>query len=97
MRKSHMLKIARMIQYMFFDTFSIILPYLIAVFMFKLLNINISWNDVLIVLPFVVVFKIGIFYMFGFYKILMTHIGFEDFIKIALAVSFTNIVIVIYI
>ena len=97
MRKSNMLKIARMIRYMFFDTLSIILPYLIAVFMFKILNINISWNDVLIALPFVVIFKIAIFYMFGFYKILMTHIGFEDFIRIALAVSFTNIVIVIYI
>ncbi|MDY0339224.1 MAG: nucleoside-diphosphate sugar epimerase/dehydratase [Acholeplasmataceae bacterium] len=97
MKKSHMLKIARIIEYMFFDAFAIILPYLIAVVMFKFLDINISWNDVLIALPFVIVFKILIFYMFGFYQILMTHVGFEDFIKIAIAVSFTNIVIVIYI
>lgn len=97
MRKTHMLKIARIVQYMFFDALSIVLPYLIAVFMFKVLNINISWNDVLIVLPLIVIFKIAIFYVFGFYQILLTHVGFEDFIKIALAVSFTNILIVIYI
>lgn len=97
MSKSNMLKIGRMIQYMFFDAIAIVLPYLIAVFMFKILKINISWNDVLIALPFVVVFKILVFYLFGFYRILLTHVGFEDFIKIAIAVSFTNIMIVIYI
>ncbi len=97
MKHRQWIRLFKMFQYMVFDIIAVILPYLITIFMFKIVDIEISVTRVLLALPFVLVLKLIVFYLFGFYHILLRHIGFEDFIRITIAIVLTNALILAYI
>ncbi|MDX9691057.1 MAG: nucleoside-diphosphate sugar epimerase/dehydratase, partial [Acholeplasmataceae bacterium] len=48
-------------------------------------------------IPFIALFKIIVFYFFGFYSMLANHVGFEDVMKISLISIISNIAIVVFI
>lgn len=90
-------RIINIIKYMFFDAVMIAITYLIAVFMFRVIDISVNFDMMLYALPLIIVFKLFVFYIFGFYSMLINHVGFEDVIKIAMVTIGSNIVIVLYI
>ncbi len=83
--------------FIIFDILAILITYLIAVFMFMVLDIPINTDQMTYMLPFIILFKIGIFAIFGLYNMLANHIGFEDVVKISLVTIFTNVSIVVFI
>lgn len=84
-------------KYMFFDLMMITVTYLVAIFMFMVLEIPVKYEQLWVALPGVIFFKLLIFYVAGLYRMLENHIGFEDVIKIAIVTMITNIAIVIFI
>ena len=84
-------------KYMVIDAVSIALTYIFAVIIFRVLQIPITLEYLPIAIPAVIVFKLLIFLIFGFYNILTNHVGFEDVMKFALVSAGTNIALVIFI
>ncbi|MBN3489961.1 polysaccharide biosynthesis protein [Acholeplasma equirhinis] len=84
-------------KYMFFDAISIILSYLLTMWMFNIMGINFTYDGLLLALAFIVPSKIVIYALVGIYRILTRHTGFEDIIRIVGAVIFTNLVIILFI
>lgn len=97
MNQSKMKRIRQVITFMFFDVMAIFVTYMIAIFMFSVLNVSVNLDEIWIALPVIIVFKILIYSFFGLYSMLVNHIGFEDVVKITLATMFTNVAIVVYI
>jgi FlaA1/EpsC-like NDP-sugar epimerase len=97
MNESKMKRIKQILVFITFDIIAILITYLIAILMFMVLEIPVDTNEMLYVLPGIIVFKIGVFALFGMYNMLVNHIGFEDVIKISVATAFTNISIVVFI
>lgn len=97
MNESKKKRIKQISIFIIFDVIAILITYLIAVVMFMVLDIPVNTDEMEYVLPFIIVFKIGVFSIFGMYNMLANHIGFEDVIKISIATAFTNISIVVFI
>lgn len=97
MKRNKYTHILSILKYMFFDIIMIGLTYLIAIFMFLVLDIPVNSNQLWYALPGIIVFKLIIFYIAGFYRMLENHVGFEDVVKIALVTSISNILIVFFI
>ena len=83
--------------FIIFDVIAILITYLIAVVMFMVLDISVNTDEMRYMLPFIIIFKIVVFAIFGMYNMLANHIGFEDVIKISFATAFTNVSIVVFI
>ncbi|HOI84464.1 MAG TPA: nucleoside-diphosphate sugar epimerase/dehydratase [Acholeplasmataceae bacterium] len=97
MKNSRLNRFLYIIKYMFFDIIMISLTYLIAIFMFMVLEIPVDSSQIWFALPAILAFKLFVFYVAGLYRMLENHIGFEDVIKITLVTMATNIAIVIFI
>ncbi len=82
---------------MFFDVLMIGIAYLIAIFMFMVLEIPVNSNQLWYAIPGIIAFKLIVFYIAGLYRMLENHIGFEDVIKITIVTIVTNIMIVLFI
>lgn len=91
-----MKKIKQIIVYMIFDIVAISLTYAAALFMFKVIHMPINIKELYYMLPVIIVFKIIVFALFGLYRILANHVGFDDVIKISFAIILTNIIIVLF-
>lgn len=89
-------KYIKLAKYMIFDAIAIATTYVIAIFMFIVLEIPVDRLEILIALPAIIVFKILIFYFTGLYRMLENHVGFEDVIKISIVSIFSNVAIVIF-
>ena len=87
----------KLFKYAFFDAVMITVSYLIAIFMFMVLELPLDQNALYVALPSVIIFKLLVFYITGLYKMLENHVGFEDVIKIAIVSIVSNIVIVVFI
>jgi len=90
------IKIIHAIELIIFDAFSIFASYAITLILLRLVGMDISILNVLLSLPLIIAVKIFIFYLFGFYKMLLSHTGFEDILKIVAVVLFTNLIIMLY-
>ncbi|MBU1093034.1 MAG: polysaccharide biosynthesis protein [Firmicutes bacterium] len=90
-------RVIQILMYMLIDAVAIALTYLMAIFMFNVLEISIDYSLLVISLPLVVLFKLIVFYITGLYRMLVNHVGFEDVIKIAVISILSNIIIVIFI
>jgi FlaA1/EpsC-like NDP-sugar epimerase len=82
---------------MFFDVLMIGIAYLIAIFMFMVLEIPVNSSQLWYAIPGIIAFKLIVFYIAGLYRMLENHIGFEDVIKITIVTIVTNIMIVLFI
>jgi FlaA1/EpsC-like NDP-sugar epimerase len=82
---------------MFFDIIMIGITYLIAIFMFMVLEIPVNSDQLWYAIPSIIGFKLIVFYVAGLYRMLENHIGFEDVIKITIVTMVTNTLIVLFI
>lgn len=97
MKRTNFQRYVNLSKYMIFDAMAIAVTYLIAVFMFLVLEIPVDHNLVFYAVPLVIVFKLIVFHFSGLYKMLVNHVGFEDVIKIAIVVIVSNVAIVLFI
>jgi len=97
MRNLKRVQFMNTLKYMLFDAMAIAATYFTAFFMFRVIDISLSYDYLVIGLPLVILFKLIVFFIFGLYKMLANHVGFEDVIKIAIVSVITNIVLVIFI
>lgn len=79
------------------DGIMVVFSYLFAVLMFHFIGIELNIKAIGITLPGIITFKLILFYIAGVYKMLPKHVGFEDVMRISIAVIVTNILIVVYI
>lgn len=89
-------KYVSLTKYMFFDAIAITTTYLIALFMFIVIETPVDQQLLFMALPFIVGFKLIVFLMTGLYRMLANHIGFEDVMKISMVIVITNVVIVLF-
>lgn len=85
------------LKYVLFDSITIMLSYLLSIWLFGFMGIQSTYENLIIILPIIVVFKIFIYVIAGVYNMLTRHTGFEDVIKISALVIFTNLGIVLII
>ncbi len=97
MKKGDLKRYLKLSKYVFFDAIMIAISYLIAIFMFMVLELPLDETALFIALPSVIAFKLIVYYLTGMYKMLENHVGFEDVIKISFVAIFSNIIIVIFI
>ncbi|MDD3842020.1 MAG: nucleoside-diphosphate sugar epimerase/dehydratase [Candidatus Izemoplasmatales bacterium] len=94
------MKKIRVVQYMLLDALCIALTYIFAFMSLATpssdrFTMSDFWQAVLI-LPFVIVFKIIIFYITKLYRMVLDNVGFDEIFRIFVAVIFTNITIAIF-
>lgn len=96
MKLSRSAKILQYIKFMSFDAIAIAGSYFVTYFIFFAIGMteDLSFRDMSLAIPFVALFKIIVFYFFGFYSMLANHVGFEDAMKISLISIVSNMVIV---
>lgn len=97
MKQSKMKRIRQVLTFISFDVIAISITYMIAILMFRVLEVPVSTDEIFYALPIIIVFKILIYSFFGMYSMLVNHIGFEDVVKITFVTIFTNISIVVFI
>ena len=97
MRKGDLKRYLKLLKYAFFDAIMIAISYLIAIFMFMVLELPLDETALFIALPSVIAFKLIVYYFSGMYKMLENHVGFEDVIKITIVAILSNVAIVIFI
>jgi FlaA1/EpsC-like NDP-sugar epimerase len=84
------------IGFMVIDAIGIALAYMIAIFALWLIKVpNFDYINAIIILPFVIVFKLIVFYIFKVYHLVLVNVGLDEVVKITWVVSLTNIIIVI--
>jgi FlaA1/EpsC-like NDP-sugar epimerase len=90
------IKSARILQFIFADAVGIAVTYLLAFLVLKFSEVpGFDIRIALIILPFVIVFKIIAFYMMNLYKLILDNVGLDEVIQVFLAVLATNAVIVV--
>ena len=97
MKKTNLSRLLYIAKYMFFDILMIALTYIIAVFMFMVIDVPVSYDQIWIAVPGIIVYKLIVFYVAGLYRMLENHIGFEDVIKISIVTVVTNVILVLFI
>ncbi|HOI46534.1 MAG TPA: nucleoside-diphosphate sugar epimerase/dehydratase [Bacilli bacterium] len=89
-------KYLRLLQYLIIDTFLLLFTFFVALIAMMFWDIPIDVNKVLIGLPLVIAFKLAAYYLFGLYKMVTNHVGFEDIIKISVIAILSNLVVVLF-
>ena len=97
MKKTKLNRFFYIAKYMFFDILMIALTYLIAIFMFMVIEVPVKYEELWIAIPGIIVYKMIVFYVAGLYRMLENHIGFEDVIKISIVTVVTNVILVLFI
>ncbi len=97
MKNTKTQRFIQILMYMLLDVVAITVTYLMAIFMFRVVDITIEYDLLIIWLPIVLAFKLIFFHFAGLYRMLVNHVGFEDVIKIVIVSILSNVVIVIFI
>ena len=80
-------------QLVILDIFLITATYTMTVAMLRVIGLRVVISEAFYILPLLVVFKILLYWIFGLYRMLLAHVGFEDLMKIILVTLITNAVI----
>jgi FlaA1/EpsC-like NDP-sugar epimerase len=85
------MKKIRVYQFIFVDAIGILITYLLAFASLKYTGVpGFSFRMALVVLPFFIVFKIIVYFIFKFYKLILENVGIDEIIRIFLGVTLTN-------
>ena len=84
------------IRYMFLDAIMIAATFVFSLFILNQLGVEITANKYFTSVPVVILFKIGVFFVFRIYKILPKYFGFEDVLSLALLSFATSLMRIIY-
>jgi len=83
-------RIIRTVQLVTLDAFSILLTFVLAILLLRLSGVSVDMGMAYMLLPFIIVSKIAFYILFGLYRMLVDHVGFEDIMRIAMVVIVTN-------
>ena len=81
-------------QLMLYDSLAICLTYGLAIGALTITDVS-GFDHVraIIILPFIIVFKLIIYIIFKLYRLVLDNVGFDEVFKIAVAIIFSNITI----
>ncbi len=96
MEKTLFKRIKGALPFILTDILAICLTYLVSVFVFYFLEIEISIDKIAMALPFIVLAHFIAYLIVGVYGMLPDFFGFEDFIRIAATTIVVNILIVVF-
>ena len=82
--------------FIMFDIFSIILSFSAIVIAYMLLELRLNYNNLFMIIPIIVLIKIVFYYALGLYKVMLVHFGFEDAVKLFVAIILTNMVLMVF-
>jgi FlaA1/EpsC-like NDP-sugar epimerase len=86
-------RIAKTFELMVLDAFFIFASYAFTYMALRFLDIDLAIGQLFMLVPIIIAFKLIVFYSFGVYKMLLTHFGLEDMVKLASLVLGTNLVL----
>jgi len=89
-------KLFDLIRYMLIDAIMIASTYVFSLFVLNQLGIQIDATLYFKSIPFVIAFKIGVFFLFKSYQIIPKYFGFEDVLSLVLLSFSTSLMIVLY-
>ena len=102
MRKGHSvpigeyMKTMRIVQFIVIDILSIFFTYSVAVLTLHFMRVqDFSASRAMMLLPIVIIFKIIFYVFFKLYKLVLDNVGIDEVFRIFVAVTTTNVVIVI--
>lgn len=84
-----------LVQWIILDAFLITMAYLIIAGLLRLMGFNIVIEDIFMVLPWIIVFKIALFYLFGIYRMMIRFYSIEDVFKVTTVSLLSNVLILI--
>lgn len=89
-------RILRTIEFIVLDAFSIFSAYALTIGILFLAGFTLNYNDIFLILPIVILFKIIIFYFNGFYSLILKHLAFEDTLYLGVVIILTNVILFIF-
>jgi len=81
--------------FMISDAFGIALTYVMAILALWIMVPDFDYIEPLIVLPFIIVFKLVVYYLFKLYHLVLANVGLDEVVKISWVVALTNLIIII--
>lgn len=100
-RKDKMKTFLKVYKYVVYDIATIVISYYLTIWVFRNMGGDISLNynheTLWVAFAFIIPIKIGLYMLFGIYRIISKYASFEDFFKIALSVIGTNLLLVLVI
>jgi len=100
-RKDKMKTFLKVYKYLLYDIATIVISYYLTIWVFRNMGGDISLNynheTLWVAFAFIIPIKIGLYMLFGIYRIISKYASFEDFFKIALSVIGTNLLLVLVI
>ncbi|MDZ4195788.1 MAG: nucleoside-diphosphate sugar epimerase/dehydratase [Candidatus Izemoplasmatales bacterium] len=91
------MKTMRVVQFILIDVISIFLTYGVVIFTIYFSRVvGFTPSNALMLLPGVIVFKIIVYYFSKLYKLVLDNVGIDEVFRIFVAVTFTNVIIVIF-
>jgi len=73
------------------DAFSIFASFGLAVLLFRFLETTVDVQRFLSLIPMIIVVKIVFYYLSGLYKVMFSHVGFEDVFRIVIVAIISNV------
>ncbi|MFA7561267.1 MAG: nucleoside-diphosphate sugar epimerase/dehydratase [Candidatus Izemoplasmatales bacterium] len=84
------------VSFMFIDALSIAFTYSFSILVLYFLRVEyIDVKHTLMVLPFVIVFKLVLFYIFKIYHLVLDNVGLDEVVRISLVVTLSNFIIIL--
>jgi FlaA1/EpsC-like NDP-sugar epimerase len=81
---------------MFIDALSIAFTYSFSILVLYFLRVEyIDVKHTLMILPFVIVFKLVLFYIFKIYHLVLDNVGLDEVVRISLVVTLSNFIIIL--
>lgn len=90
------LKIIRNWRFILYDILGIAFTYGLAIMVLAYTKVaSFNYVEAFVMLPFVIVFKLIVYYFFKFYNLVLDNVGLDEVFRITMGVLFSNILIVI--
>jgi len=95
--KSKSMTNARVYQFILIDIIGISVTYALAIMALYMMDVaNFNLKQAFIILPFVVIFKIVVYFFLKLYQMVLDNVGLDEVFRIAVGVVLTNLVIAIF-
>lgn len=88
---------SRVYQFILIDMIGISVTYALAIIALYMMDVaDFNTKLAFIILPFVVIFKIGVYFFLKLYQMVLDNVGLDEVFRIAVGVVLTNLVIAIF-
>ncbi|MBU1144337.1 MAG: polysaccharide biosynthesis protein [Firmicutes bacterium] len=91
------MKKMRVYQFMLIDFFGIGATYVFIILVLKFTGVEgFDYRQALIILPFIIVFKIIVYCLLKLYKLVLDNVGLDEVFRIFVGVTLTNLIVAIF-